>query len=232
VDLQYKVDLGIFSVEARLDDFGICLQRGSKVQQVRWDQVYGAALLDNVPDSRRDAHSEKNERVVAALGGPEALAKIKALQDKFRTIAFGYRDQRGRKQLLDFYFPSDDPRYLQEIVARVGSGWLGEVRDRHQAEKKLGTAPGFFKMTFILIVLFVAIALAAVFGFFSLLGPAFNFLSLQRMLLDLQDGEYASFGMRLLTYFALFVFAFLIRRWLRERLAERRARLANLRSRL
>jgi len=135
VNLQYKIDLGIFSIEARLDDSGVFLQRGSRVQQVRWDQVYGAALLGSVPDSRQDAHSGKNERVITALGGPEALAKIKALQDKFRTIVFGYRDQRGRRQFLEFYFPADDSRYLQEIAARVGSGWLGELQDRHQAEK-------------------------------------------------------------------------------------------------
>jgi hypothetical protein len=230
VNLQYKFELGMFTVEARLDDSGIFLQRGPVSKQVHWDQVYGAALLRNIPDSHLDVHpKEFDERAAAMLGGPEALAKISALQDKFRAVAFGYRDERGRRQLLDFYFPVDDPRYLQEIAARVGSGWLGEVQDRHQAEKKLGTAPGFFKIAFVLIVLLVAVALVAVLGFFSALGPAFNFLSLQRMLLDLQDGEYSSFGIRLLTYLALFVFAFLIRRWLRNRMAERRARLASSR---
>ena len=227
VNLQYKIELGMFTVEARLDDSGIFLQRGPRSQQIRWAQVYGAALLRNVSAQHQDAPKELDERAATLFGGPEALAKIKAMQDKFRVIALGYRDERGRRQLLDFHFPSDDPRYLEEIAVRVGSGWLGEVQGRHQAEKKLGTAPGFFKMAFILVALLVAIAVAAVLGFFSMLGPAFNFLSLQRMLLDLQDGEYASFGMRLLTYAALFVFAFLIRRWLRSRMAEKRARLAD-----
>jgi hypothetical protein len=188
-----------------------------------------------VPANHEDVPKEFDERAASMFGGPEAIAQLKStmktMQDKFRTIAFGYRDDRGKRRLFDFHFPADDPRYLQEIAARVGSGWLGEVQDRRQAEKKLGTAPGFFKMAFVLIVLLVAVALVGAFGLFSALGPAFNFLSLQRMLLDLQDGDYAGFGMRLLTYAALFVFAFLIRRWWRGRTAEVRARLARSRLR-
>jgi hypothetical protein len=149
------------------------------------------------------------------------------MQNDFQSIVFGYRNERGRKRIFDFYFPVNDPRYLQEITARIGSGWHGEVADRHQAEKKLGTAPGFFKTILFLIVLLLVVAVLGMFGFFTALGPAFNFLSIQRMLLDLQDGEYASFGFRLMTYVVLFVLAYLIRRWWRVRTTQRRARRAN-----
>jgi hypothetical protein len=143
MELRYKIELGILSLEARLDDSGVFLLRGPKSQQLRWNEI--------------------------------------------------------------------------------------EVADRHQAEKKLGTAPGFLKLAFVLIAVLLIIALVAVFSFLTALGPAFHFLALQRMLLDLQDGEYASFGTRLLTYVALFVFALLLRRWWRGRMARRRARAANSR---
>jgi hypothetical protein len=258
VTLQYKIELGMFLFEARLDDSGVFLQRGAMSQALRWDQVYGAALLGNSPkphghsgqnpshpasldprpDSRPDSphdsstdsqQKELSERAARVFGDSEMLAKMKAMQDRFETITFGYRDARGRRKTLDFPIPADDPRYLQEISSRLGSRWLGEVADHHQAEKKLGTAPGFFKLALVLIALLVAIALVAVFGFFTALGPAFHFLSLQRMLLDLQDGEYASFGTRLLGYLALFVLGFQIRRWWRARWAQRRATTARSR---
>jgi len=73
------------------------------------------------------------------------------------------------------------------------------------------------------VLIFVGVA----FGLFTLLGPAFNFLSIQRMLLDLQDGEYASFAMRLFTYVVLFVLAWLIGRWWRGRLADARVRMSS-----
>jgi hypothetical protein len=232
MELRYKIELGVLSLEARLDDSGVFLLRGPKSQQLRWDEICGAALLRNMPSHHQDQDvrnvpKELNERATKMLGGPEMLAKMHAMQERFETISFGYRDARGHRKILDFPIPADDPRYLQEISSRLGSRWLGEVPDRHQAEKKLGTAPGFLKLAFVLIAVLLIIALVAVFGFFTALGPAFHFLSVQRMLLDLQDGEYASFGTRLFTYVALFVFALLLRRWWRGRMAQRRARTAN-----
>jgi len=229
MNLDYKVELGMFGGELRLDDDGIFLQRGPRSQQLRWEQIYGAALLPKGKKEEQElSETAMDPRALQMLGGPEVLAKMRELQDKFQTMVVAYRDERGHREILEFPLPLEDPRFLQEITARVGSGWLGEVRDRDQAEKKLGTAPGFFKVAFVLIALLAGVVLLGAFGFFSLLGPAFNFLSIQRMLLDLQDGEYTSFAMRLLTYVVLFVFAFLIRRWWRSRTAGMRAKYSSL----
>jgi hypothetical protein len=228
VNLHYKVELGVFTSEASMDDTAIILQSGPVRHELRWEQVYGAALVRQAKQPHEVPPGKKpDERAARLFDDPELVAKMHALKDKFQMVAFAYRDPRGHKKILEFPIPLDDSRYLQEIVARVGPRWLGEVSDHQQAEKKLGTAPGFFKLAFVLVAVLVGIALVAAFGFFAVLGPAFNFLSLQRMLLDLQDGEYASFGVRLLTYVALFVLAALIRRWWCRRMAERRARIPN-----
>lgn len=227
MNLQCKIEIGIFAVEASLDDRGVVLQRGPVRQELRWNQVYGGGLLRNDRKPQQDPQEQESlERAAQLFGGPQGVAKMRALQEHFQGVALAYRDDRGHRKILEFPAPVDDPRFLQEITSRLGPSWHGEFADLREAEKKLGTAPGFLKMAFVLIVILIAIALVAFLGLFSLLGPAFNFLSLQRMLLDLQDGEYASFGMRLLTYVVLFVLAVLIRRWLRDRMAARRARIA------
>jgi hypothetical protein len=51
----------------------------------------------------------------------------------------------------------------------------------------------------------------------------FNFLSIAKMLLDLQDGNLASFAYRLLTYIALFILGYLLQRTIRGLFAARRA---------
>ena len=218
------MQLGPFTVEANLDDSGILLDRGRFRQEVRWEQVFGAVLLKQTRKHNEPQGDQDDERFAKVLGGGEMLAKMKALEERFETVAFGYRDARGRKKILEFPVPREDPRYLQEISVRLGAHWLGEVVGREQAEKRLGTAPGFFKLALALIVILLLIGAVAAFGLFSLLGPALNFLSIQRMLLDLQDGEYSSFLMRLLTYVALGVLAWFIGRWWRARRAGIRAR--------
>jgi hypothetical protein len=45
-----------------------------------------------------------------------------------------------------------------------------------------------------------------------------NFMSIERMLLDLQDGNYTSFAYRLATYVALFVIGYFLHRVIRTRL--------------
>ena len=60
---------------------------------------------------------------------------------------------------------------------------------------------------------------AAVVGiaFLGLLGPVLNFLSIERMLLDLQDGNLPGFLSRLGTYLVLFSLGYLLHRVLRRR---------------
>jgi hypothetical protein len=228
MNLRFRVDIGPFVVEAGLNETGVFLRRGPMEQTVRWDQIYGGGLLRSARPSQTDAHEKELDQWAAQfLGGPDAVAKIRALQDEFQVIALAYRDERGHRQLLEFPAPVEDPRYVQEITSRLGSSWHESFSDRHEAEHKLGTAPGFFKLAFVLILFLIALPLLGLLALFSMLGPAFNFLSLQRMLLDLQDGEYASFATRLLTYVVLFSLAVLIRRWLRARMAARRARISH-----
>jgi len=60
---------------------------------------------------------------------------------------------------------------------------------------------------------------------FGMVGPALNFLSVQRMLLDLQDGHFISFAYRLASYLALFFIGYFLHRVIRGLLdSEKRAR--------
>ena len=106
-----------------------------------------------------------------------------------------------------------------------GKRWLGEVADMHAAEKKLHTAPGVFKIIFVLVVLLGIVAVLAGLAFFSMLGPVFNLLSIQRMLQNVQDGDYGELATRLLTWTALFVMAYFLRHWWRARVNAMKANL-------
>jgi hypothetical protein len=111
-----------------------------------------------------------------------------------------------------------DAAYLQEFQTRLGNRWLGETADRQQVAKKLHTNPGFFKTIFVLVALFGIIALVAAIALLGFLGPVLNFLSIQKMLLDLQDGNYTSFADRLASYVALFVIGYFLHRVMRFKL--------------
>jgi len=62
------------------------------------------------------------------------------------------------------------------------------------------------------------LAFIAAIGLAGFLGPILNFMSIQKMLLDLQDGNYTNLGYRLATYVALFVLGFFLHRVIRARL--------------
>lgn len=102
---------------------------------------------------------------------------------------------------------------------RMSPRWLGEVADQRAAEKKLRTGPGLFKKIFVLAALLVIVALLAVFGLFSMLGPVFQLLSIQAMLQDFQDGEYAALAAHLGAYAVAFAMGYLLHLWWRGRLS-------------
>jgi hypothetical protein len=68
------------------------------------------------------------------------------------------------------------------------------------------------------------IVLAAGFLLNAFLAPVFNLLSIQRMLLNLRDGEYTAFATSFSIYACLFVLAYVARRAWRVRAAARQTR--------
>ena len=101
--------------------------------------------------------------------------------------------------------------------ASARAGWANLTSDE-QAAKRLHTNPGFLK------TIFALLALVAIVFLLAFMGPLLSFLSIQRMLLDLQDGNYARFTSRLITYVALFVIAYFIHRVIRVKLDSLKSR--------
>ena len=150
------------------------------------------------------------------------MARLRQLEGTAGEIFFAYRNERNRLLQGEVPGPLSDPAYLGEFQTRLGARWLGESRDRNAAEKKLGTRPGFLQTVFRRVALaglaaaFAAVALA------GLAGPVLNLLSIQKMLLDLQDGNLPGFAYRLASYAALLLLGFLLHRVIRSGLDARK----------
>ena len=158
---------------------------------------------------------EEDQQIAKAkkfLGDAIDAEKIKELHREMATIHIGYRDERNRLRHEEIPVPIGDDGFPREFRERLGKRWLGEVADQQAAEKKLHTAPGFFKTVFYLFVILGVIALVVAFGLYSLAAPALSVLSLRQMYLDLESGDFISFGMHLLVYVALFALAYVLRR--------------------
>jgi hypothetical protein len=215
----FHIDAGPFSIDVQLDDSGIRLQRGGLVgtttTSIPWDKITGATL---VPPGNDDAASEQTDERIAQFLGPQAVQKFRELHGQVGEIFVAYRDEKNSLQQAEIPASITDPAYLQEFQTRLGSRWLGETKNRDQVGKKLHTGPGFFKTVFVLVALFGIVAAIAVIGLFGFLGPVLNFLSIQKMLLDFQDGNFTSLGYRVATYIALFVIALFLHRVIRGRL--------------
>jgi hypothetical protein len=164
---------------------------------------------------------------MAQFLGPQAVQRFYELQDKVGQIFVAYRDERNGLQQAEIPALLTDSSYLQEFQTRLGPRWLGESKSRDQVDKKLHTNPGFFRTIFVLVALLgILTALAAV-GLLGFLGPILNFMSIQKMLLDLQDGNFVSLGYRVASYVALFFMGYLLHRVIRGKLdAMKRARLS------
>jgi len=208
---KFDLDIGPFSVHVLADEAGVTLGRGTMHREVPWDRITGAVLVRE-KQQIGDDDREKGEKIAEVLGGPDLLARLKAMEGHMGKIVFAYRDDQDKRRQLEVPVPLDDPAFLSEFQSRLGARWLGEVADQHEAEKAIHTSAGFFKTVFILLVLLGIVAAVLLLGFFSLLGPVLNLLSIQRMLVDLQDGDYAHFATRLMMYLALFVIAYFLRR--------------------
>lgn len=184
-------------------------------ESIPWDKVTGATLVR--PDAADAAEAQKEEQMARFLG-PEAVTKFRELQGKVGEICLAFRDENNRLRQTEVPAPIADSAYMQEFQTRLGSRWLGESKDRSQAGKKLHTNPGFFKTIFILVALLGVVAVIAAIGLLGLLGPILNFMSIQKMLLDLQDGNFVSLGYRVASYVALFILGYLLHRVIRTRL--------------
>lgn len=222
---HFHVDLGPFTVDVLLDDSGIRMQRGPLAETIPWAQVSGATLLRELHHD--ESEDQQDEERAAKFLGAAAAQTVHSLRGKVGQIDLAYRDGKNNLQETQVPAPLDDPAFLQEFQTRLGPRWLGESSDRQQAAKRLHTNPGFFKIIFVLVALFGILAVVAAIALFGFLGPVLNFMSIQKMLLDLQDGNLASFAYRLITYIALFVLGYLLHRTIRGLFAARRAKIVS-----
>ena len=226
---SFHFDAGPFSVTVELDDGGITFRQKTlareRTETLRWDQVSGATLVRPGPES--DDGDQENERI-ARLFGAEAVVKYRELHGKVGQIFLACRDERSRLRQMEIPAPLADPAFVGEFESRLGSRWLGETRDRRQVEKRLHTHPGVFKTVFLLVALVGVLAAVAGMALLGFLAPVLNLLSIQRMLLDLQDGDYVSLAYRLASYAVLFVLGYFLARMVRTRLdARKRPRARN-----
>jgi hypothetical protein len=230
---SFHFDAGPFRITAQLDDSGITLRQktlaGEHVEKVQWNRVSAATLVR--PGEESADEQKENERI-AQLFGADAVAKYRELHDKVGQIFIAYRDELNRLEQIEIPAPLTDPTFLREFQSRLGSRWLGETRDREQVEKRLHTSPGFFKTAFVLVALVGVLAVGAGIALLGLLGPVMNFLSIHKMLLDLQDGDYVNLMVRIASYAAFFVLAYVLHRIIRSKLdALKRPRARYLRNR-
>lgn len=216
---SFRVDAGPFSISVSLDDSGIQMSRKTlahtQTESIAWGKITGATLVRPTPTDAADVQEE--ERMAQSLG-PEAVAKFHELQGKVGQIFVAYHDGRNRLQQTEVPAPLADAAYLQEFQTRLGARWLGETKHRAQVDKKLHTNPGFFKSIFVLVALLGVVTVLATVSLLGLLGPILNFMSIQKMLLDLQDGNFFSLSYRLASYVALFILGYVLQRVIRARL--------------
>lgn len=216
---SFQVDAGGFSIHVDLDDTGIHMSRRvlapTQTESILWDKITGATLVRPVAADRADRQEQEQ---MAQFLGPEAVAKFYELEGTVGQIFIAYHDEKNRLQQAEVPAPLSDAVYLQEFQTRLGARWLGETQDRNQVEKKLHTNPGFFKAVFVLVALLGVVATVAGIGLLGLLVPILNFMSIQKMLLDLQDGNFVGLSYRLASYVALFILGYLLHRVIRSRL--------------
>lgn len=213
------VDAGPITMDVQLDDSGIHFQRNTlgrnHAESIPWDKITGATLVRPGKEDTADEHEEER---MAQFVGAQAVQKFHELQGKVGQIFVAYHDEKNRLQQTEIPALLTDSAYLQEFQTRLGPRWLGETKNRNQVDKKLRTNPGFFKTIFILVALLGIVAAIAAVGLLGFLGPILNFMSIQKMLLDLQDGNFVSLGYRVASYVALFFMGYLLHRVIRTKL--------------
>jgi hypothetical protein len=201
----FHVEAGPFRIDVQLDDAGIRMERvglgPAQNKNIPWDKITGATLMR---PSAEEAADDQNQERMAQFLGPEALQKYHEMKGKVGNIFVAYHDERNALREAEVPVLLTDAAYLQEFQTRLGARWLGETRDRQQVARRLDTNPGFFKTIFVLVALLGIVTVVGAVLLFGLAAPILNFMSIQKMMLDLQDGNYASFGSRLAVYVALF----------------------------
>jgi len=215
----FHVDAGPITIDVQLDDSGIHLQRdtlGRKhIESIPWGKITGATL---VRPAKEDVADEQKEERMAQFLWPQAVQKFHELQGNVGQIFVAYRDEKKRLQQTEIPALLTDSAYLQEFQTRLGPRWLGETPDRRHVDKKLHANPGFFKTIFVLVALLGIVAAIAAVGLLGFLGTILNFMSIQKMLLDLQDRNFVSFGYRAASYVALFFMGYWLQRVIRAKL--------------
>jgi hypothetical protein len=213
---NFHVDAGPCTIDVQLDGSGIRVQRGPISKSIAWGKIAGATLVR--PGQSDDLPSKKELQRATQFLGQDAVDKFQQLQGKVGEIFVAYHDEKNLLQQNEVPVPLTDPAFLQEFQTHLGNRWLGETHDRQQVAKKLHNNLGFFQTIFVLVALFAIIAIIAAIALLGFLGPVLNFMSIQKMLLDLQDGNYASLASRVVTYVALFILGCFLHRIIRARL--------------
>ena len=211
---HFHVDAGPFAVDLQVDGSGIRFQQGMRNYMIAWENVTGATYVQ--PDAASEATDARQLEQARQFLGAETLEKLLPLRGRVGRIVVAYRDARNHLEKIVVPAPMDDSSIAREFEQRLGPRWLGESRDEEHAAKRLHTNPGFFKSAFILLALFGVLGMIAVMVLLGLAGPLLNLFSIQKMLLALQDGNYADFAYRLGTYLALLIIGYLLHRVLRS----------------
>ena len=227
---NFHVEAGPFRIDVQLDEAGIRMERAglgpALEQNIPWDKISGATL---VRPSAEEAAGDQNMERMAQFLGPEAVQKYQELKGKVGNIFVAYRDEKNALREAEVPALLTDAAYLEAFQTRLGARWLGETRDREQVAKRLHTNPGVFKTMFVLVALLGIVAVVGAVLLLGLAGPILNFMSIQKMMLDLQDGNYGSFGSRLAVYVALFAIGlglhWALRSWLDSMKRARRLRM-------
>lgn len=227
---RFHADFGPIQLDLQLDERGIRFERGGRSESIPWERVTGACFIPphgtGDLDDEATPHGRDTRLNLEGLLGQEAAEKIQEMRASVGEVIVAYRDDRNRLRKTSLPAPFGDRAILNEFQSRLGSRWLGEFPEEPAALGKLGTGPGCFTSIFILAALFFGFAVIAAVFFASALAPILNFLSIQKMLLDLQDAHYESLASRFATYVALLVLAYFIHRLIRSKLDQLKRRSA------
>lgn len=221
VSASFQVEAAGFRLCVIADENGIGLERGPFRQSIPYPQITGAIRI-STPEPWELPAQRIPPELLSRLGGVEGLAKIQELSKSIGTIVVAYRDDSGRKESVQVPYSLADPAIPRELQSRLGSRWLGETANQADAEKRLKLGPGIFTTVVVALALLLIVALLAAMPFYLILAPALNILSIQKMLVNFQDGDYVAFGTSVFAYFAIFVMMHIARRVWRSRVTMRR----------
>jgi hypothetical protein len=162
------------------------MQPGARSQAIARDKISGATLMRTV--NRDESEDNWDEQRAAQFLGPDAAQKIHELRDKVGEIMVACRDSGNPADETEIPAPLTDATFVQEFETRLGKRWLSESNDRQQATKLLFTLIRASLPQFSFCRRLLQSWPSSRRWLYS--ASPDPFLSIQKMLLDLQDGNY------------------------------------------